>query len=150
MQGMIHICLQSSQENPPYGASGSPCHLVWQMGTHCLKCNVSAIGWPPQLEFHQVHSKRIAATRYHDMLYGDHWLPPSSGATGSSTCWVSCRLFQLFHWSCFVTLFAEPKVDKALAKRPEKKNTRSHRNCRHVYSLLSGMAAITQPLSGLT
>ena len=52
-------------------------------------------------------------------------------------------LFTLF------ALFAEPKVDKALCKRPEK-STRSQSNCRHDYSLLSGMAAITQPLSGLT
>ena len=36
-------------------------------------------------------AERITATQNH-MVYGGHWLPPSSGASGSSTCWVSCRL----------------------------------------------------------
>ena len=45
-------------------------------------------------------------------------------------------------------LFTEPRVGKAQAKRLEE-DLRSHRNCRHVYSLLAGMAAITQPLSWL-
>ena len=40
------------------------------------------------------HTKKIAATWYHT-LYGGHWLPPSSGTSGSPTCWVSCRLGQL-------------------------------------------------------
>ena len=47
------------------------------------------------------------------------------------------------------TLFAEPRAGKAQAKRLEE-DSRSCRNCRHVYSLLTGMAAITQPLSWLT
>ena len=41
-------------------------------------------------------------------------------------------------------LFAEPRVGKRL-----KEDTISRRNCRHVYSLLAGTAAITQPLSRL-
>ena len=41
-------------------------------------------------------------------------------------------------------LFAEPRVGKRL-----KEDTISRRNCRHVYSLLAGTAAITQPLSWL-
>ena len=40
--------------------------------------------------------------------------------------------------------FAEPRVSKRLEE-----DTRSCRNCRHVYSLLAGTAAITQPLSWL-
>ena len=43
------------------------------------------------------------------------------------------------------TLFVEPRVGKAQAKRLEE-DLRSHRNCRQVYSLLVGMAAITQSL----
>ena len=60
------------------------------------------------------HAERVVATWYH-MLYGGHWLPPSSGAlgsptcwypadllgaSGSSACWISCLLCQLYHWSC--------------------------------------------------
>ena len=43
-------------------------------------------------------------------------------------------------------LFAESGVGKVRAKRLDG-NVRSHRNCRPFYSLLVGMAAITQPLS---
>ena len=39
-------------------------------------------------------AKRISVTGYH-MLSGGPWLPPSSGASGSPTCWESCRLCQL-------------------------------------------------------
>ena len=39
------------------------------------------------------------------------------------------------------TLFAEPRVGKAQAKRLE--DVRNRRKCRHIYSLLAGMAAIT-------
>ena len=46
------------------------------------------------------------------------------------------------------TLFAEPRVGKVQTKRLEGV-LRSHRNCRHIYSLLAGMAARTQPLSCL-
>ena len=45
-------------------------------------------------------------------------------------------------------LFAEPRVGKVRAKRLEE-DSKSHRNCRYVYSLLAGMAAITQPFSWL-
>ena len=38
---------------------------------------------------------------------------------------------------------------KAQAKRLEE-DAGSHRNCRHVYSLLAGVAALTQPVSYLT
>ena len=47
-----------------------------------------------------------------------------------------------------LALFTEPRVGKALAKRLEE-DTRSHRNSRHIYSLLIGSAAITHPLSWL-
>ena len=43
------------------------------------------------------------------------------------------------------TLIAEPKGQ---AKRLEE-DVISHRNCRHIYSLLAGTAAIAQPLSWL-
>ena len=67
------------------------------------------------------HAEGITATWYYK-LYGGHWLPPSSGASGSSICWASCRLHQLCCWSCLqrqlphcvslYTLFAEPTVDR--------------------------------------
>ena len=38
-------------------------------------------------------------------------------------------------------LFAEPMVGKAGAKRLEE-NAKSHMNCRHIYSLMAGTAAI--------
>ena len=41
---------------------------------------------------------------------------------------------------------AEPSVSKVRAKIPEG-DSRSHRNCRQVYSFLACMAAITHPLS---
>ena len=55
------------------------------------------------------------------------------------------------------TLFPKPRVGKAQAKRLEK-DSRSHRNCTHIYSLLADAAATaattaksntTQPLSWL-
>ena len=39
------------------------------------------------------------------------------------------------------TLFAELRVGKARAKRLEE-DARSHRNCRHIYSLLADLAAV--------
>ena len=39
------------------------------------------------------------------------------------------------------TLFAEPRVGKVQAKRLEG-DLRRHRNCRHIYSLLAGIATI--------
>ena len=44
-------------------------------------------------------------------------------------------LFMLF------ALFAEPRVGKVWAKRLEG-DLKSHRNCRHIYSLLAGTAGI--------
>ena len=64
-----------------------------------------------------------------------------------SYCW-SCSWRQL---SCCISLcipFVEPRVGKAWAERLEG-DSRSSRNCRHVYSLLAGSTAITQPLSWL-
>ena len=46
-------------------------------------------------------------------------------------------------------LLAEPRIGKELAKRLQG-DSRNNRNCRHVYSLLAGMAAITQSLSWRT
>ena len=77
-------------------------------------------------------------------------------------CWWECKLVQplwrivsvwliLFTMPIVLvfTLFAEPRIGKAQAKRLEE-DSRSHRKCRHIYSLLAGTAAITQPLSWLT
>ena len=44
------------------------------------------------------------------------------------------------------TLFSEPSVGKVQAKRLEG----DWRNCRHIYSLLAGVAVITPALSRLT
>ena len=44
--------------------------------------------------------ERTTVTQYH-ILSGGHWLPPSSGASGSPTLWVSCQLRQLYSWPCF-------------------------------------------------
>ena len=97
-----------------------------------------------------VHPERTVATWCH-MLYGGHWLSPSNGASGFSTCWGSCRLCQLYCWSylwCQLShyiplcaLFTEPRVGKAWAERLEE-DGRSHRNCRHIYSLMAGIAVI--------
>ena len=43
-------------------------------------------------------------------------------------------------------LFSEPRGGKAQAKRPEE-YARSHRNCRHVYSLLAGTAAVAMDIT---
>ena len=44
-----------------------------------------------------------------------------------------------------LALFAEPKVGKARAKRLE--DARSHRKCRHVYSLLADAAAVAAAIA---
>lgn len=49
-------------------------------------------------------------------------------------------LFTLF------TLFAEPRVGKARAKKLEE-DARSHRKCRHVYSLLADVAAVAAAIA---
>ena len=46
------------------------------------------------------------------------------------------------HCSSLFTLFTEPRVGKARAGKLEE-SSRSHGNCRHVYSLLTGIATIT-------
>ena len=83
------------------------------------------------------HAQRIAATWYH-MLYGGPWLPPSSEASGFSTCWVSCWLHQLSRRISLCALFTKPLVGKGQAKR----RGENARTCRHVYSLPAGAAAI--------
>ena len=42
------------------------------------------------------------------------------------------------------TLLTEPGVDKVQARKLEE-DSRSHRICRHVYSLMAGAAAMMQP-----
>ena len=83
------------------------CNAVWTLSSELSTASQSST---------RAHAKRMAATRYH-MFYGSHWLPPSSGASGSSTSrvscwlffcgssgssasWVSCQLHQLYCWSC--------------------------------------------------
>ena len=63
-------------------------------------------------------------------------------------CW-SCSQCQLSLCISVCALFAEPVVGKTWAKRLEE-NVTSCRNYRLIYSLLTGVAAITQPLSWLT
>lgn len=46
------------------------------------------------------------------------------------------------HCSSLFTLFIEPRVGKAGAGKLEE-SSRTHRNYRHVYSLLTGVATIT-------
>ena len=52
----------------------------------------------------------------------------------------SCQLHQVSHCISLCTLFTEPRVSKVGAGKLEE-NSRSPRNCKHVYSLLSGTAA---------
>ena len=49
-------------------------------------------------------------------------------------------LFTLF------ALFTEPRVGIARAKRLEE-SSRSHRNCRHIYSLLADAAAVAAAIA---
>ena len=157
--------------------SGSPCRLVRQTGTHASN-TFSMLSGDPSITSQsstRAHIKRITATRYH-MLCSGHWLPPSSGASGFPTCWVSCCLFfcegsspstcWVSLWLCQLscsswswcqlillftlsTLFAEPRVGKEQAKRVEE-DSRSCRNCRCGYSLLAGAATLYSLLSWLT
>ena len=76
-------------------------------------------------------AERIAATWYHT-LYGGHWLPYLLGILPTTP--IILLIIQF-------ALFTEPRVGKALAKRQEEES-RNHRNCRHVYSLLADAAAI--------
>ena len=45
-----------------------------------------------------------------------------------------------------LALFAEPKVGRARAKKLEE-DARSHRKCRHVYSLLADAAAVAAAIA---
>ena len=87
------LAFRAIRNTPPHGASGSLCH---QDKRELTTCNALSVLFSEPSATSQssttAHAERIAATRYH-MLYGGHWLPPSSGISGSSTCWVSCCLF---------------------------------------------------------
>ena len=106
------LAFRAIRNTPPHGASGSLCH---QDKRELTTCNALSVLFSEPSATSQssttAHAERIAATRYH-MLYGGHWLPPSSGAlgsltcwypadllgaSGSSACWISCRLCQLYH-----------------------------------------------------
>ena len=68
-----------------------------------------------------------------------------------SWTWLSCWSCSGCQLSCCISLcalFAEPVVGEARAKKLEE-DLRGCRNWRHAYSLLAGIAAITQPLSWL-
>ena len=67
----------------------------------------------------------------------------------SFTCWIVVLLilFVMPFVSLF-SLFAESRIGKGRAKRLEE-DARSLRTCKHVYSLLTGTVAKTQPLSWL-
>ena len=60
-------------------------------------------------------------------------------------CWC-CSQHQLSSCISLCALFAEPVVGKAWARRLEE-NARSHRNCRCVYSLPAGAAAIAADIT---
>ena len=70
----------------------------------------------------------------------------------SFPCWIVVLLilFVMPIVSLFTlfSLFAKARVGKGRAKRLEE-DARSLRNCKHVYSLLAGTVAKTQPLSRL-
>ena len=55
-------------------------------------------------------------------------------------CW-SCSQCQFSCCISLCALFTEPRVAKMWAKRLER-DSKSHRNCRHIYSLLAGAAAV--------
>ena len=127
---------------------------------------------PPPPSLHLEPTLRIVAKWYH-MLHGGHWLPTSSGASGSPMLGI---LLALLLWSLrslhppgilltapvvlflilFVrpvvslftlcTLFTEPRVCKVQAQRLEE-DAKSHRNCRHIYSLLADSAAIAAAIT---
>ena len=66
-------------------------------------------------------------------------------------CGIALLILFLTPLSCCISLcilYVEPRVGKAWAKRLEGAS-RSGRNCRGIYSLLAGTAAITQPPSWL-
>ena len=60
---------------------------------------------------------------------------------------VSLTLLRVAIVLLFIVL-VESRVGKVRAERLEE-DLRSHRDCRHVFSLLAGLAALTQPLSWL-
>ena len=98
-----------------------------------LSCDVSIISQSST----GAHTERTVATRYH-ILCGVHWLPPSTGASGSPTCWVSHHLCRL---SSCISLFTEPRAGKVWMGKLEA-NLRSCRKCRHVYLQQQGMYAL--------
>ena len=124
MEGIIHVSLQASQENPPHDANRSMCCFVGQTVAHHLKHLFKANHWPihwlPVLT--KAHAERAKATRYH-MLCGNQWLPLSIGASGSPPWWILLAM-------PIVLFITECRVDKAQAGKLEE-NMRSCRNCRH-------------------
>ena len=96
------------------------------------------------------HAKKVAAT-WHHMLYGGHGLPPSSGVSGSSTCWVSHQLCRFYPWFCSQCQLPYMSHCAHCSLNPWKvncelrgwKKMRSHRNCRHIHSLLTDAIAVT-------
>ena len=90
------FAFRAIRKTPPHGAGGSPRPHDKRELTTCntLPVPSSKLSTISQSST-RAHAERIAAKWYH-MLYGGLWLPPSSGASGSSTCWVSCWLCQLY------------------------------------------------------
>ena len=146
---MIHIILQGSQQNPTHGASHSMVVQAalsgkWELTT----CNAfSRLTRDPSTTFQSstgAHTKRTAATRYHMLCCGH------CGHCSLRLPYLLCilptipivllTLFTAPIVSLFTlsALFTEPRVSKMRAKRLEKDSM--------VYSLLAGMAAITQLL----
>ena len=66
----------------------------WELTTCNAFSGLSSDPSPASQSSTGTHTERAMATRHH-ILCGGHWLPPSLGASGSSTCWVSCWLCHL-------------------------------------------------------
>lgn len=80
----------------------------------------------PQLEFHPAHSKRIAATRYHHgymvttgfrLRWSHKALLPAGYLPNIPIVSLILFLMPVVTLFALSTLFAEPKVDTALAKK---------------------------------
>ena len=130
----VYTRLQASPENPPHGAGGAPCCLVWQTGNHRLKPFQCCPGnRPPRPSLPPREPWLLGTTR---SVLPAGFLHP--GEPRSPLCWVSCPQHQLCR--C-ISPFAEPRAGKVHAQSLEG-SSRSCRNCRHISSLLAGAASV--------
>ena len=73
----------------------------WELTTYNAFSMLSGDPFTTSQSSTRAYVERMAATWYH-VLYGGHWLPLSSGSSGSSTRWISCQLCQLYFFSSFL------------------------------------------------